>query len=193
MPLNANDVTTPELFADMCEEVKAGILEVLNETLIPFGPPAPGEKLPKIKNRRIIDRNADAWAKKLRSNRHREGDPPNHVEKVHTFMVGYGGLATYEGQSVGQKGFVLRFLIDSYYEDETGSDSDNPEKRHAREVAKAAYALFQSRVLKRPGLVKKIADFSERRGFTKMGETVVRESLGEVFVELQSVPLPRPA
>lgn len=194
MPLVADDVVTPALFADLCEEVKLGIMEVLTAELVPALPVVPGEKVPVVKNRRIIDASPESWAAKLKSPRHIEGTGENTVEKVHAVMVGYGGLDTRsDDNTVGRKGFRLRFIIDSYYEDEIGEDDDNPEKRHAAEVARVAYVLFASRVLNRPGVVKRVVDFNERRGFTRMGESVMRESLGEVYVELNAVPLVKPA
>lgn len=188
MPItNSEEVQDPDAFADLCESVKEGILEVISPQLIPAGPSVEGEKVPKVKNRRIMDLLPDKWAAKLQSKRHIVGGK----EKVHTFIVGYSGLASIDGNTVGRKGFNLRFVIDSYYEDDTGSDQDNAEKRHAREVHKVAYALFQSRVLRRPGIVHKIVSFNERRGFAKMGDAMTRESLAEVVVELVPVPIPR--
>lgn len=189
MPL-ADDVTNPEEFAELCEEVKEGILEVLNATLIPAGPPVVGEKLPAIKNRRIIDRVPATFASKLSSDRHLEGVGTDAVKKVHIFMVGYGGIDTdVPSPTVQRKNFQLRFLIDSYYEDDIGMDEDNAEKRHAAEVHKVAYALFASRTLNRPGIVQRVIGFSERRQFSAMGENIVRESLGEVLVLLKGVPI----
>lgn len=192
MPITANDVTTPAKLAEFCEEAKLGMLEVLNAELIPAVVTA-GEKIPVLKNRRIIDTIPDKFASKLRSKRHIEGTGANQVEKVHAFMVGYGGLDTDVPQTtVGRKVYRIRFIIDSYYEDEIGNDLDNPEKRHAAEVARVAYALAASKVLRRPGIVHRVGDFIERRGFARMGESVMRESLGEVFVTLEAVPLVKP-
>lgn len=182
---------TEEEFADVCEYIKEGVLEVLNAALIPAGASVEGEKLPVIKNRLIVDRAPGKWAAKLQSDRHLEGAGDGQVKKVHAFMVGYGGLDNYEDRTVGHIPFRLRFTIDSYYEDEVGTDADNPEKRHAREVAKVAFALYKSRTLNRPQVVKRVVGFRERRGLARMGETVVRESLGEVYIEIKPVPLAR--
>ena len=46
----ADDVDTPAKFAAMIKEVKLGILEVLNEELVPAVVTA-GEKIPLLKNR----------------------------------------------------------------------------------------------------------------------------------------------
>lgn len=187
--MHANDVQSSELFADFCEEAKEGIAEVLRKELIPEESVV-GEKVPVIKNRRILTDTPQDWATVLRSERHKEGSGVNEVEKVHCFMVGYAGIDTdSEDNTVTQKSFRLRFVIDSYYENKVGSDNDNPELSHGREIHKIAYALVASRVCKRPGVVKKVVAFRERRGFTRLGEAVMRESLGELIIELQPVPL----
>jgi len=200
MPITANDVTTPAKLAEFIEEAKLGLLEVLNTELVPALPVVAGEKIPLVKNRRIIDEDLSKYAAKLRSKRHIEGTGTNAVEKIHTFMVGYGGLdediqgETGHGQTtVGRKQYRVRFLIDSYYEDEIGTDADNPEKRHAAEIARVAYALSASRTLKRPGVVQRVGAFTERRGFATFGEGIARQSLAEVYVILEAVPLVKPA
>lgn len=197
--ITASEVTTPAKLAEFIEEAKLGLLEVLNTELIPALPVVAGEKIPLVKNRRIIDLVPDKFASKLRSKRHIEGTGANAVEKVHAFTVGYGGIdediqsETGHGQTtVGHKQYRVRFLIDSYYEDEIGTDADNPEKRHAAEIARVAYALSTSRTLKRPGVVQRVGAFTERRGFARMGESMARESLAEVFVVLEAVPMIKP-
>lgn len=193
MPIErAWDVDTAAKFAEMMEEIKAGIIEVAEEELVP-GVVALGEKIPFVKNRRIVDLNPSTWATRLKSPRHKEGTGENEVQKVHSFLVGFGGITSVnEDNTTGGKSFTLRFLIDSYYEDEIGTDQDNPEKRHADEVHRLCYVLWMSRVLRRPGLVKRIVEFTERRGFAKMGDNVTRESLAELTVDLNAVPMIRP-
>lgn len=188
--MHANDVQSSELFAGFCEEAKQGIAEVLRKELIPEGAPVAGEKVPIVKNRRILTDTPQDWATLLRSERHKEGTGLNEVEKVHAFMVGYAGIDTdSEDNTVSQKSFRLRFVIDSYYENKVGSDTDNPEILHGREIHKIGYALVASRVCNRPGVVKKVVAFRERRGFTRLGEALMRESLAELIIELQPVPL----
>ncbi len=187
MPITAHEVDTPEKFADLCEEIKAGILEVIEETILP-GAITAGEKVARVENRRIIDVGRE-YANKLRSERHKalEEESP---DKVHAYMVGYGGIDTnIPSTTTGTKTFQLRFLIDSYYEDDIGTSDDNAEKRHAREVHMISYALFRNKVLNRPGIVHRVERWEERRGFATMGETMTRESLGELFVKILPIPL----
>lgn len=190
MPITrAWDVQNSDDFEELCEGVKDGIMEVLTGELVPVTV-TPGEKVAKLKNRRIIDINPSTWANWLKSDRHVIGTGDDAVEKVHCYMVGYGGISSVnDDNTTGGKVFQVRFLIDSYYEDDSpATDADNAEKRHGAEVHRICYAIWMSRVLKRPGLVKKIVEFNERRGFAKMGDSITRESLAELTVDLNSVP-----
>lgn len=197
--IKASEVDTPAKLAELCEEAKLGLLEVLNAELIPVDV-TPGEKIPVLRNRRIADYPSDKMAAPLRSKRHIEGTGDNAVEKVHAFTAGYGGIdedieieVGHGPPSGGFKQYRIRFLIDSYYENEIGTNADNPEKRHAAEVARVAYAIAASRVLRRPGVVERIGKFRERRGFVRMGEAVIRDSVGEVFVVTCPVRIVKPA
>lgn len=190
MPITrAWEANTPAKFAEIPEIVKEGILELLEEELVP-STVTPGEKIPKVKNRAIVEISPTTWAGRLLSDRNVEGTGDNLVEKVHTYMVGFRGIVSAtEDNTTGGKSFQLRFSIDSYYQDEVGTDTDNPEKRHAAEIARILHALWMSRTLRRPTFVKRIVDFSERRGFAKMGELITRESLAEIAVDLHAVPM----
>jgi hypothetical protein len=198
--ITASQVNTPAKLAEFVEEAKLGMLEVLNAELVPALPAVSGEKIPVVKNRRIIDLAPEDFASKLRSKRHVEGTSTNTIEKVHAFTVGYAGIdediqseTGHRQTTVGCKQYQVRFFIDSFYEDEVGTDTDNPEKRHAAEIARIAYALSTSRTLRRPGVVQRIGGFRERRGFVRMGEAVIRQSQVEISIILEPVPLVRSA
>jgi hypothetical protein len=184
---------TPEGFADLCEEARQGLVKVIKDTVIPPGEPVEGEKLPEVFDRLIVDPDGDLWAAALTSERHVEVPPGGGepVQKVHALMVGWGGLETYDEPSTNQAGFRLRFVLDAYYEDEIGTNADNPEKWQAREIAMLAWSLLSSRTLGKPGIVLQVYAFRERRGVRRMGERRVRQSLGEVWVDLQPVTLKR--
>ena len=193
MPITrAWEADTPEKFAEIPEQIKDGILELLNDELVPPTVTV-GEKIPRVRNRRIVEIEPTTWKGRLKSPRHLEGSGDDQVQKVHSYLVGYGGIVSQnDDNTVGGKSFQLRFLIDSYYEDEVGTDEDNPEKRHADEISRIVYKIWTSRTLRRPTFVKRIVDFSERRGFARMGDTVTRESLAELIVDTHAVPLPPP-
>lgn len=185
---NSNDVKSSDDFAELCECVKKGLIDTLTPELIPTAEPVEGEKVPKIKNRRIMDTTPETWAGKLESDRHKVGGK----DKIHTYMVGYAGINSVDGGITARKGYQLRFVVDSYYENDIGSDADNAEKRHAREVHKISYAVFASPLLGIPGIVDRVIEFKERRGFAKMGTAMTRESLAEVVVQIRPVPLVKP-
>lgn len=194
MPWTINsawEADTDEKFAEIPEIVKEGIIEIVEEKLVTPLPIVQGEKIPKIWNRRTIDLVPDTWAGRLKSDRHLKLDGE---KAVHSFLVGYGGITSVtDDNTVGGKCFQLRFLIDSYYEEEiVGTNEDNPEKRHGTEISRIIHAIWMSRTLRRPKFVKKIVDWSERRGFARMGQTITRESLGELVVDLSAVPMVRP-
>lgn len=186
MALEAKDVTTPAAFAQATREVKAAMVALLNAQLVPEGEPQPGERVPFIANRAIVNADrGEPWAGDLRSARHVEGGN----RKVDTFGVAYAGLQTREGSRVGRKGFTLRFVIFSYVEDDVGTNADNAEEFQNEQIARVVYALYQGRNLGIGGLVDKLGDFRERRGTIPMGTTLVKQSLGEVFVHLKPVPV----
>lgn len=188
---------TPEGFADICEAAHEGLVEVVRAAVIPPGNTVPGERVPKVFGRLVVDPDANTWAAALTSERHVEQPPPEAgpeaepVEKVHAIMVGWGGIETYDEPSINQAGFRLRFVLDAYYENEVGTDADNPEKWSAREISMLAWSILANRTLNRPGIVVSIYAFRERRGLRPMGERRVIQSLGEVWVDLQPVTLKR--
>lgn len=182
---------TPKQFAeDVCTPIKNGIIQVITDILIPSGPPVEGEKLPIIKNRLMIDNSANTkWAVRLSSPRDIELINSKPVPRVHAVLVAFGGLSEYVENTVGHVGLRLRFTIDSYYQEWLGTDEDNADIRHNNEIAMTALALYQSKTLGYPNIVKRVLGFNERRALVRMGETIVRESLGEFYVEIMPAPL----
>jgi hypothetical protein len=187
---------TPDEFADFIENVKIQIAALVSATLVPALSVA-GEKVPVVFPRAIIDRNSQAWASRLTSPRHIEtitvdGDTGSEeVEQpiVHAYCIGYGGMERRPGGPIRTVSWNLRLTLDSYYQDIPGTDADNPEKNHAREINKVAHVLTTTQPLGIPG-ANKVTDFRERRGFASMGDTVLRESLGELWVELDPIGFP---
>lgn len=179
---------TPQEFADYLETVKGRIIALISNELVP-GQTSPGERLPKVINRLVVERNRDTWAAKLRSKRHVETVNTVSQEMVHAFMIGYGGLGTYEDRTVRSVAYRLRFTVDSYYQDSPGTDEDSPEKRHGAEIARVAHVLLTTRPFGVEG-VKEVTGFNERRGLSRLGNVIVRESLGEMFVTLKPIQIP---
>jgi hypothetical protein len=146
MPLVANEVKTPKLFAQAIREVKAAIEGILSTQLVPEEQ-VEGERVPAIANRSIVDSDSDQWSAKLESDRHVE----DGRKQVNTFGVAYGGIqtskATGNSSRVGRKGFTLRFVLFSYLRDDIGTDADNAEEVHNEMIATVLYAIYRNRTL----------------------------------------------
>jgi hypothetical protein len=170
-------------FAQRIEDIKAAILTTVRTELIPSVVTI-GERIPKVINRLIVERQADKWASKLTSSRDIDDQ---EKRRVHAVMVGYGGISPGPNNTVGSMVWRLRFTLDSYLQDEFGTDTDNAEKRHNDEITRMAFALRSTRHLGLPQWVRSVGQLSERRGLARMGEIMVRESLGEMVVELQPI------
>lgn len=183
---------TPEEFAAYVETVKDRVADLINIELVPTAVTS-GEKIPAVHKRLIIDRNSAAWASRLKSDRHVEqvATDEGTVEEriVHAFMVGYGGIETRPSTLVRTVAWNLRFTIDSYYQDLPGTDIDNPEKSHGAEINRVGYVLMTTRPFGVPG-VTRATEFRERRGLASMGDTILRESLGELWLELDPIAFP---
>jgi hypothetical protein len=178
---------TPTELADYFETVRARIVSLIATELVPEEA-TEGERIPKIIDDLIVERNRDQWAARLRSNRHIEVTSGVEQKMVHAFMVGDGGLETYPDNTIRSVSYKLRCTVDSYYQDSPGSDGDSPAKRHAREIARVAHVLLTTRPFGVTG-VKKVVGFRERRGLAMLGNVQVRESLGEMFIELNPIQI----
>lgn len=183
---------TPEEFAAYVETIKDRVAALISGELVPSSSEV-GEKVPAVHKRLIIDRNNEAWAARLRSDRHIETVSVDGVDQqepvVHAFMVGYGGIETRPSSVVRTVAYNLRFTIDSYYQDVPGTDADNAEKNHGSEIFRATHVLMTTRPFGVAG-VARATEFRERRGLAKMGDTLVRESLGELWLELDPIAFP---
>lgn len=188
MPLTADQINSPQKFVVACQQVKDSILSLITQQLVPTDPTT-GEKIPLIRNRQLVDTNDEAWAGLLRSPRHLKGNPPNATEAVHTIQVAFGGFDTYDGRTVGRKGFRLRFTITSYLENEVGTDADNPDILLQAEVATFSYALHDALKWYNPGLIKGVEDYRERRAPKKLDIAIVVQSLAEFYVKLLPIPV----
>lgn len=197
---------TSEEFATLVESVKTKLADLIETELVPENETL-GEKVPQVLRRLLVRRDGREWVAKLQSGRHLEVEVIDGintpVEKVHTFMIGHGGIDEYNPQNKDNRSnfWRLRFTIDSYYQDAVETDTDNPEKRHAAEVSRIAHLLKESRLkgdfrVPFPGVgnegsnaIYRVEGFRERRGLARMGDVLVRESLAEVFVLLQPITI----
>ena len=183
---------TPTEFAVFVESIKDQIVALISGELVP-GTAIPDERVPVVLKRLVIDRNTSAWAARLRSPRHivevETASGTTQEKQVHAFMIGYGGIETYPDNTVRSVAWKLRFTVDSYYQNTPGTESDNAEKSHGAEIFRVAHVLMTKKPFGVPG-VKRVTGFRERRGLAKMGDVDVRESLGEMFIELDPISIP---
>lgn len=184
----AQEITSSVEFAQMCEDVKQAIFEIVVLELVPVLPAVVGERVPKVVPMLLFDKDDNIWAGMLRSNRHKVTVASKQVEKIHCYMVGYGGIANYANNTNRTMPFAQRFVVISYYQDDAGTAESNAEKAHGFEMARLAYALNNTPNLNMPGVVVRTVEYRERREMTRIGDNQVREGVIEFFVELQPVP-----
>ena len=179
---------TPQELVNLTKAIKVRMVEIVTGVLVPEAV-VPGEKTPKIIPRLIIDPNYKAWANKLKSPRHKVTENGVELEKVHSVMVYYKGIQDYLDKTVRSMPWKLAFGIDNFYQDDPGTDEDNPEDHHNAEITLAAAALWSARPFGVPK-VKSVVSFKEGRGLTTMGDYMVRQSMGTAIVELEPLQLP---
>lgn len=181
---------TPQEFVDLTKAVKGRMVQLISGVLIPVPPAVVGEKVPKILDRLTIDRDYKAWANKLKSDRHVVDEAGVEVQKVHAFMVYYQGMQDYPDKTVRSAPFRLQFGVDSFYQHDPGKGDDDPEERHNAEISLVAWTLYGARPFG-VDFVKSVISFRERRGLTRMGDYLVRQSMATVIIELEPVAIPR--
>lgn len=175
---------TPEELVTLTEDVNDRLYELISEKLVP-SVVTPGEKVPKIFDRLIVDSDHRAWANMLKSDRHIE----NQEEQVHAFMVYPKGLRDYPDRTVRAMPWQIDYAIDSFYQDYPGLTHDNPGFRHNKEITLVAATLWSARPFGVVG-VKKLVQFREIRVLTRMGDVMVRQSMGLVSIQLDPAQIP---
>lgn len=175
---------TPEELVTLTENINDRLYQLISDKLVPVTV-TPGEKVPKIFDRLVVDSDHKAWANMLRSDRHLE----NKEEQVHAFMVYPKGLRDYPDRTVRAMPWQIDYGIDSFYQDFPGMTHDNPGFRHNKEITTIAATLWSARPFGVTG-VKKIIQFREVRVLTRMGDVMVRQSMGLVSIQLDPAQIP---
>lgn len=184
----AQQVQSSTEFAALIESVKQALVTITKTELGLDAAQAPEDRLPKVVDRLIFDLNSGKWANALKSNRHVVVVAGQELKKIHCYMVGYGGIATYPNNTNRAMPFSVRFIVVAYYQDDVGTDEANAEAAQGEELAKLAYAYNNTPNLTLPGTVVRVTDYRERREPTKIGDVQAREAIIEFLVELQPVP-----
>jgi hypothetical protein len=186
---------TKDQFKELLLSIRDGVYGIVRDELIPAGPPEEGEKVPLVFDHLVVD-NLDKWAGRLQSDRHFvDGE-----SIAHAFMVDIAGLMPYQELTVNSMSWRVRVVVDSYIQNFADVGDDNPTTILGGEIAQVAFALRASDFLNVPpvelesGPKQFIDSFTELREFrrpTRMGQALVIQSLGEMFVTLKPITLPR--
>lgn len=175
---------TPEELVTLSEAINDRMYELISEKLVPVLV-TPGEKVPKVFDRLVVDSDHRAWANMLKSERHVEEEE----KQVHAFMVYPKGMSDYPDNTVRSMPWQLDYAIDSFYQDYPGKTHDNPGFRHNKEITLIAATLWSARPFGVVG-VKMVTGFKENRVLTRMGDYVVRQSMAVARVKLQPGEIP---
>jgi hypothetical protein len=173
---------TPLEFVTLTEATHARLVEIITNTLVL--PPTPGEKIPKIFDRLVVDSDHNAWANMLKSDRHIEAQNGEDISQVHAVMIYPKGGRDYPDSTVRSVPLQLDFGIDNFYQDYPGHSNDNPGYRQNKEIWLAAATILMTKPFGVAG-VKKVIGWREARVLSRMGDIMVRQSMAVVTIRLQ--------
>jgi hypothetical protein len=181
---------TPEELVQLTEDTNARLVELITDKLVP-SVVVPGERVPRIFDRLVVDSDHKAWANMLRSDRHVETQEGVDVKQVHSVMIYPKGIRDYTGQTVRAMHWQLDFGVDNFYQDYPGKTNDNPGFRQNKEINLVAATLWSARPFGIEG-VKMVVGLRENRVLSRMGDVMVRQSMAIVTIQLQPGHIPYP-
>lgn len=179
---------TPEQLVTLTEQVNDRLYQLISDKLVPLVV-LPGERVPKIFDRLVVDSDHTAWANILRSDRHIESQSGENIGQVHAIMIYPKGLRDYPDNTVRSLPWDLSYGIDNFYQDYPGKTGDNPGFRQNKEIVLVAATLLSTVPFGVVG-VKKIIGWRETRVLSRMGDTMVRQSMAVCTVRLQPAQIP---
>lgn len=179
---------TPAELVALTEATNTRLVQLVTDTLVP-PVVTPGERVPKIFDRLVVDTDHKAWANMLRSDRHVESQNGQDVKQIHTFMIYPKGMRDYPDNTVRSMPWQLEFGIDSFYQDYPGKSGDNPGMRHNAEVTLIAATLLSTKPFGVVG-VKRIVGWREVRVLSRLGDFQVRQSMATCTIRLQPAQIP---
>jgi hypothetical protein len=180
---------TPEQLVTLTEAINTRLYQLISAKLVPALPVVPGERIPKVVDRLIVDSDHRAWANMLKSDRHIESQTGVDVKQVHTVMIYPKGIRDYPGNTVRSMHWQLDFGIDNFYQDYPGKTNDNPGFRQNKEIILVAAMLWSTIPFGVTG-VKRITGWRETRVLSRMGDVMVRQSMAIVTMQLQPAQIP---
>jgi hypothetical protein len=180
---------TPEELVTLTESINNRLVQLVTDKLVPAGFPVPGERVPKILDRLVVDSDHTAWANMLKSDRHVEDQAGEMVKQVHSVMIYPKGLRDYPDNTVRSMPWEVNFGIDNFYQDYPGKTADNPGYRQNKEIVLIAATLLSARPFGVVG-VKRVIGFRENRVLSRMGDVMVRQSMAVCTIRLQPAQIP---
>ena len=181
---------TPQELVTLTEAVNTRIYELVKGVLVPEIVTT-GERIPKVFDRLIVDSDHRAWANLLRSDRHIENQAGEDLQQVHAVMIYPKGIRDYPDNTVRSMHWQLDFGVDNFYQDYPGTSSDNPAYRQNKEIILVAATLWSARPFGVVG-VKQVVGYRETRVLSRLGDTMVRQSMSVCTVRLQPGAIPNP-
>lgn len=175
---------TPEELAELTVDVNDRLFQLISDKLVPVDI-TPGERVPKIFDRLVVDSDHRAWANMLRSDRHDESEMGG--KQVHAIMIYPKGIQDYPDKTVRTMPWELEYGIDNFYQDYPGKTHDNPGFRQNNEIVIVAAHIWSTRPFGVVG-VKRVVRWRERRVLSRMGDTMVRQSMAVVSIQLDPAP-----
>ncbi len=180
---------TPEQLVTLTEQVNTRLYQLISAKLIPALPVVPGERVPKVLDRLVVDSDHSAWANMLRSDRHIESQGGVNVKQVHSVMIYPKGIRDYPDNTTRAMKWELSFGIDNFYQDYPGKIDDNPGYRQNKEIILVAAMLWSTIPFGVVG-VKRIVGWRETRVLSRMGDTMVRQSMAVLTLRLNPAQIP---
>jgi len=180
---------TPDELVTLTEQVNDRLVQLVTDTLVPSLPAVPGERVPKIFDRLVVDSDHTIWANMLRSDRHIETQNGVDVKQIHSVMIYPKGMRDYPDNTVRSLPWQLDFGIDNFYQDYPGKTNDNPGYRQNKEVTLVAATLLSTVPFGVVG-VKRVIGWREVRVLSRMGDAMVRQSMAIITVRLQPAQIP---
>lgn len=179
---------TPVELVTLTEAVNDRLYQLVSDTLVPVAT-NPGEKIPKIFDRLVVDSDHRAWANTLRSDRHIENQSDVDIKQVHAVMIYPKGIRDYPATTVRSMHWDMNFGIDNFYQDYPGKTEDNPAFRQNKEIVLVAATLWCTIPFGVAG-VKRIVGWRETRVLSRMGDTMVRQSMSVLTIRLNPAQMP---
>lgn len=179
---------TPEQLVTLTEDINTRLYELVSEKLVPEDV-TPGERVPKVIDRLVVNSDHTAWANMLKSDRHVETQGGEPIKQVHAVMIYPKGLHDYPDNTVRSMHWELNYGIDNFYQDHPGKIDDNPGYRQNKEIVAVAAMLWSTVPFGVVG-VKRVVRYRETRVLTRLGDVMVRQSMAVVTIRLQPAQIP---